>query len=50
MGQYQLDQTTLYVSRGLVMEGNAYPWARILCPPEVTVVELVPAGEASGSN
>ena len=48
MGLYHLDQTTLYISRGLGMEGNAYPRARFLCPPEVTVVELVPAGTAEG--
>jgi uncharacterized protein len=43
MGLYHLDQTTLYVSRGLGLEGGSAPRARFLCPPEVVVVDLVPA-------
>jgi uncharacterized protein len=46
MGLYHLGQTTLYVSRGLGMVGDASPRARFLCPPEVVVVDLAPAGAA----
>lgn len=40
MGRYQVGQTTLYVSRGLGMEGLLLPRLRFLCPPEMTLVEL----------
>jgi uncharacterized protein len=43
MGLYQLDQTTMYVSRGLGMVGGVGPRIRFLSPPEVVVVDLVPA-------
>ena len=39
MGRYQMGDTTLYVSRGLGMEGMGAPRARFLCPPEVVLVE-----------
>jgi uncharacterized protein len=48
MGLYHLGQTTLYVSRGLGMVGGPSPRARILCPPEVVVVDLVPESTAGG--
>ncbi len=35
MGRYQQDHTTLYVSRGLGMEGLGAPRARFLSPPEI---------------
>ena len=35
MGRYQEKGTTLYVSRGLGMEGLGAPRARFLCPPEI---------------
>ena len=35
MGRYQVDQMTLYTSRGLGMEGYGAPRARLLCPPEI---------------
>ncbi|MGD8792996.1 MAG: metallophosphoesterase [Anaerolineae bacterium] len=38
-GRYDLGGTTLYVSRGLGMEGLGAPRARFLCPPEVVVVD-----------
>jgi len=44
MGLYHLGQTTLYVTRGLGMSGDFSPRVRFLCPPEVTVVDLVPEG------
>jgi predicted MPP superfamily phosphohydrolase len=46
MGLYHVGQTTLYVTRGLGMSGDFSPRIRFLCPPEVTVVDLVPAGAA----
>jgi uncharacterized protein len=41
MGLYHLDETTLYVSRGLGMKGWM-PQVRFLASPEVVVVDLVP--------
>jgi predicted MPP superfamily phosphohydrolase len=40
MGQYQVGPTTLYVSRGIGMEGLGLPRARFLCPPEIVLFEL----------
>jgi predicted MPP superfamily phosphohydrolase len=40
MGRYQEGHTTLYVSRGLGMEGLGAPRARFLAPPEVVVWTL----------
>ncbi len=48
MGLYHLGQTTLYVSRGLGLEGLSAPRARFLCPPEVVVVDLVQEEVAEG--
>lgn len=42
MGLYQLDNTTMYVSRGLGMAGGIAPRVRFLSPPEVVVFDLVP--------
>ncbi len=40
-GLYQVGPTTLYVSRGIGMEGLWFtPRVRFLCPPEMVVVEL----------
>jgi predicted MPP superfamily phosphohydrolase len=48
MGQYAVGPTTLYVSRGLGMEGFwITPRVRFLCPPEVVVVDLEPVGPAT---
>jgi predicted MPP superfamily phosphohydrolase len=41
MGRYQMQGLTLYVSRGLGMEGMAAPRARFLCPPEIVCIDLV---------
>ena len=41
MGQYQVQGLTLYVGRGLGMEGMAAPRARFLCPPEIVCIDLV---------
>lgn len=40
MGRYQLGGMTLYVSRGIGMEGMSAPRARFLAPPEVTLFVL----------
>jgi uncharacterized protein len=40
MGKYQVGPTTLYVSRGIGMEGWFAPRIRFLCPPEMVLVEL----------
>lgn len=39
-GLYKIDETILYVSRGIGMEGKGAPRARFLCPPEIVVVDL----------
>ncbi|MFA9401865.1 MAG: metallophosphoesterase [Anaerolineales bacterium] len=39
-GRYQLGSMTLYVTRGLGMEGKAAPRVRFLCPPEITVWDI----------
>jgi len=41
MGRYQVKQMTLYTSRGVGMEGLGAPRARLLCPPEVILWEIV---------
>ena len=40
MGRYRQDGTTLYVNRGLGMEGMGAPRARFLAPPEVVLWTL----------
>lgn len=45
MGEYHLPRAerepmTLYVSRGIGMEGGAVPRARLLCPPEIVLWTL----------
>jgi len=40
MGRYEEDGTTLYVSRGLGMEGMGAPRARFLAPPEIVLWTL----------
>jgi hypothetical protein len=40
MGRYQEGATTLYVSRGLGMEGMGAPRIRFLAPPEITLWTL----------
>jgi uncharacterized protein len=39
-GRYQLGRLTLYVSRGIGLEGKAAPRVRFLCPPEVILWEI----------
>ena len=40
MGRYEEGDTTLYVSRGLGMEGHGAPRARFLAPPEIVLWTL----------
>ena len=40
MGRYDLEQMTLYTSRGVGLEGMSAPRARFLCPPEIILWEL----------
>ncbi len=47
MGQYQVGPTTLYISRGIGMEGLGLPRVRFLCPPELVLLEL---GQQEGSR
>ncbi|MBI3650961.1 MAG: metallophosphoesterase family protein [Acidobacteria bacterium] len=42
-GLYQVKQTSLYVNRGIGMEGGNAPRVRFCATPEVTVIDLVPA-------
>ena len=42
MGEYHVGPTTLFVSRGIGMEGLGLPRIRFLCPPEIVVVDLNP--------
>lgn len=45
-GRYTVGSTTLYVSRGLGMEGRGAPRVRFMCPPEIVVVNLGLNGHA----
>ncbi|HLF29073.1 MAG TPA: metallophosphoesterase [Anaerolineae bacterium] len=40
MGEYREGHTTLYVSRGIGMEGKGMPRMRFLCEPEIELIEL----------
>jgi predicted MPP superfamily phosphohydrolase len=42
MGEYHVGPTTLYISRGIGMEGLGLPRIRFLCPPEIVTVDLNP--------
>lgn len=43
-GLYRVDETWLYVNRGIGMEGRHAPRVRFCARPEITVIEIVPAG------
>jgi predicted MPP superfamily phosphohydrolase len=40
MGQYTEQDTTLYISRGIGLEGLSAPRMRLLCPPEIILFAL----------
>lgn len=44
-GLHDLGGRKLYVSRGAGMERGEAPRMRLNCPPEVTLIELVPSGQ-----
>jgi predicted MPP superfamily phosphohydrolase len=44
MGLYKIGRTTLYVSRGIGLEGLSAPRVRFLCPPEMTLITIMPNG------
>ncbi len=48
MGRYAIDQLTLYVMRGIGMEGRGAPRVRFLCPPEIVLWEI--AAEEEGND
>jgi predicted MPP superfamily phosphohydrolase len=39
-GRYHINGLTLFVTRGIGMEGKAAPRVRFLCPPEITLWEI----------
>lgn len=41
MGLYCENGTTLYISRGIGLEGLSAPRMRLLCPPEITLFSLI---------
>jgi len=43
MGLYTQGGTSLYVSRGIGMEGLDLPRVRFLCPPEIVGLEMSPS-------
>lgn len=40
MGRYDENGTTLYVSRGIGLEGLSIPRIRLFCPPEMTLITI----------
>jgi predicted MPP superfamily phosphohydrolase len=42
-GLYRVNQTSLYVNRGIGMEGGNAPRVRFCATPEVTVIDIVPS-------
>lgn len=44
MGLYKDGRTHLYVSRGIGLEGLSAPRVRFKCPPEMTLVTIMPSG------
>jgi predicted MPP superfamily phosphohydrolase len=39
-GRYQVGGSTLYVTRGIGMEGAGAPRVRFFCPPEIILWEI----------
>ena len=53
MGEYREGGTTMYVTRGIGMEGKGMPRMRFLCEPEIELIELrgtLEAEEALGDT
>jgi predicted MPP superfamily phosphohydrolase len=49
-GYYRKGDTTLYVNRGIGMEGGFAPRVRFWARPEVTVLEIVSASHPNDAN
>jgi predicted MPP superfamily phosphohydrolase len=49
MGYYQLENTHVYVSRGIGLEGLGAPRVRFLCPPEMTLFSVQGQGAEDGT-
>jgi uncharacterized protein len=43
-GLYRAGKTTLYINRGIGMEGGSTPRVRFFARPEITVFHVRPAG------
>jgi predicted MPP superfamily phosphohydrolase len=43
-GLYRVEDTWMYVNRGIGMEGGPQPRVRFFARPEVTIIDLVPGG------
>lgn len=41
-GRFQVGETTLYVNRGVGMEGGLVPRIRLFCQPEIAVFDITP--------
>ncbi|HEY9756509.1 MAG TPA: metallophosphoesterase [Oculatellaceae cyanobacterium] len=48
-GLYKLEDTWLYVNRGIGMDGGPTPRIRFLARPEVTVIDIKPDAKAKGN-
>lgn len=48
-GLYKLNDTWLYVNRGIGMDGGLTPRVRFLARPELTIIDLVPDPKAPGA-
>ena len=44
MGLYRMGRTTLFISRGIGLEGLSAPRVRFMCPPEMTLITIMPNG------
>ncbi len=49
-GRRQLSSMTLYVTRGIGLEGKAAPRVRFLCPPEIILWEIDGAGPSANQT
>ena len=47
IGAQRVGDGILYVNRGLGMEGGRAPRVRFMCRPEITLIEIAPAGTVS---
>ncbi|MBN1287305.1 MAG: metallophosphoesterase [Anaerolineae bacterium] len=50
MGRYDMQNTTLYVTRGVGMEGASAPRIRLLAPPEIVLWKISGTGRAANGS